>query len=152
MNYQYFNKKKNYINHSFLLLIFIFQFVLPILIFGHVGIMPHDSLEIGVPHDYIISKIYNRNTKFDKSDRRHRLPHFASNMWSRNENLLDILENLGKKYNKTISQIALRWVLDSGFVDSVIIGAKNCTQIEENYSTLEWSLSEEDFIKLSLIQ
>ena len=59
MNYQFFNKKNNYINHSFLLLIFIFQFALPILIFGHVGLMPQDSLEIGVPHDYIISKIYN---------------------------------------------------------------------------------------------
>ena len=95
---------------------------------------------------------YNRNTKFDKLDRRHRLPQFAPNMWRRNKDLLDILENLGKKYNKTISQVALRWVLDSGIVDSVIVGAKNCNQIEENHSTLEWSLSKEDYTKLSLIQ
>ena len=59
MNNQHFNKKNTYSNHFFLLLIFIFQFALPILIFGHVGIMPQDSFEIGVPHDYIISKIYN---------------------------------------------------------------------------------------------
>ena len=55
-------------------------------------------------------------------------------------------------YNKTISQVALRWVLDSGRVDSVIIGAKNCKQIEENCSTLEWRLSKEDISKLSRIQ
>ena len=59
MNNQYFNKKNMYINHFFLLLIFIFQFALPILIFGHVGLFPQDNLEVGVPHDYIISKIYN---------------------------------------------------------------------------------------------
>lgn len=95
---------------------------------------------------------YNGSTKFDKSDRRHRLPHFAPHMWKRNIDLLNILKDLGKKYNKTTSQVALRWVLDSAHVDSVIIGAKNCNQIEENHRTLEWSLSKEDFTKLSFIQ
>ena len=95
---------------------------------------------------------YTNDTKFDNSDRRHRLPHFSPQMWGRNKNLLDSLEILGEKYNKTISQVALRWVLDSGRVDSVIVGAKSCKQIEENYSALGWSLSKEDVSKLSMIQ
>ena len=31
--------------------------ILPILIFGHIGLIPHDTLE-GVANDYIISKLY----------------------------------------------------------------------------------------------
>jgi aryl-alcohol dehydrogenase-like predicted oxidoreductase len=95
---------------------------------------------------------YTSDTKFDNSDRRHRLPHFSPQMWRRNKELLDSLESLGEKYNKTISQVALRWVLDSERVDSVIVGAKSCKQIEENYSVLEWKLSKEDILVLSIIQ
>jgi aryl-alcohol dehydrogenase-like predicted oxidoreductase len=94
---------------------------------------------------------YTSDTKFDNSDRRHRLPHFSPQMWGRNKNLLDSLEILGEKYNKTISQVALRWVLDSGRVDSAIVSVKSCKQIEENYSALEWNLSKEDVLKLSMI-
>ena len=95
---------------------------------------------------------YMCDAKFDTSDRRHRLPHFSSQMWVRNKNLLDFLEILGEKYDKTISQVALRWVLDSGSVDSVIVGAKSCKQIEENYSALGWRLSKEDVSELSMIK
>jgi aryl-alcohol dehydrogenase-like predicted oxidoreductase len=95
---------------------------------------------------------YTSNTKFDNSDRRYRLPQFSPQMWKRNKKLLDSLESLGEKYSKTISQVALRWVLDSGRVDSVIVGAKSSKQVEENYSSLGWSLAKEDILKLSIIQ
>ena len=44
--------------HIFLLLILLVHLVLPITIFGHIGLIPHDTLE-GSANDFIISKIYN---------------------------------------------------------------------------------------------
>ena len=53
-----FFKQKYY--HSLLIGILFLHFIVPIIIFGHIGLIPHDTLET-VAHDYIISKLY----KFD---------------------------------------------------------------------------------------
>jgi len=47
--------KKNY--HYLLLFVLFLHIILPILIFGHIGLIPQDTLE-GVANDYIISKLY----------------------------------------------------------------------------------------------
>lgn len=46
------------INHLLIVIIFFLKFILPILLFGSVVIIAHDNLEVAVPHDYIIQKIY----------------------------------------------------------------------------------------------
>ena len=53
--------KKNF--HYLLILVLFLHIVLPILIFGHVGLIPHDTLE-GLANDYIISKIYRFNFEY----------------------------------------------------------------------------------------
>ena len=57
------NYKKYY--HSFLLIILFIHFIIPLIIFGHIGLIPHDSLET-IASDYIISKLYKFN--FDYID------------------------------------------------------------------------------------
>ena len=52
------NYKKYY--HSFLLIILFIHFIIPLIIFGHIGLIPHDSLET-IASDYIISKLYKFN-------------------------------------------------------------------------------------------
>ena len=50
-------------NHLLILLIFFLQIILPLIIFGHIGLIPGDRLE-GVAHDYIISKLYNGKIEY----------------------------------------------------------------------------------------
>ena len=57
------NYKKYY--HSFLLIVLFIHFIIPLIIFGHIGLLPHDSLET-IASDYIISKLYKFN--FDYID------------------------------------------------------------------------------------
>ena len=57
------NYKKYY--HSFLLIILFIHLIIPLIIFGHIGLIPHDSLET-IASDYIISKLYKFN--FDYID------------------------------------------------------------------------------------
>ncbi len=57
------NYKKYY--HSFLLIVLFIHFIIPLIIFGHIGLLPHDSLET-IASDYVISKLYKFN--FDYID------------------------------------------------------------------------------------
>ena len=81
------------------------------------------------------------------NDRRSRLVNFKDKNWSRNIKIINILNSVSKKYSKTNSSTALRWVLDSGYVDCAIVGIKSINQLKENVRSLDWKLSEQD-IKL----
>ena len=59
-----------------------------------------------------------------------------------NENIVKI----AKKYNKTSSQIILRWQLQAGYI--AIPGSKNPDHIKENISIFDFELSDEDMKKI----
>lgn len=56
----------------------------------------------------------------------------------RNANLerLRELNEIAEKRGQTLAQMALSWVLQSGFVDSVIVGASSFDQVKENIGAL----------------
>lgn len=58
--------------------------------------------------------------------------------------ILDLLRQLGEKYQKTPAQVALNWLIAQ---DNVIPipGAKTAPQARENAGALGWSLSQEDW-------
>jgi aryl-alcohol dehydrogenase-like predicted oxidoreductase len=58
--------------------------------------------------------------------------------------ILDLLRQLGGKYQKTPAQVALNWLIGQ---DNVIPipGAKTAQQARENAGALGWSLSQEDW-------
>ena len=60
-------------------------------------------------------------------------------------------EAIGKAHNKTTSQVALRWLLQRGKpVTSVVIGARNIQQLEENMlAGTGWKLSSEEMETLN---
>ncbi|MDA9657593.1 aldo/keto reductase [Alphaproteobacteria bacterium] len=87
---------------------------------------------------------YNQNTRFHLDDRRHRLSKFSSAQWSKNQKVLKALNFVAKRRAKSVAQIAIRWVLQSGKVDIVVTGAKSSEQLKNNIDVLEWSLNDQD--------
>lgn len=57
--------------------------------------------------------------------------------------IVDALDEVAKETGKTLSQIALNWVLQRPTVASVVIGARNEEQLRENLGALGWSLTRE---------
>ena len=57
-----------------------------------------------------------------------------------------ILVNIGKKYNKSASQVILRWLIERG----VIIACKSThkMRMEENFNVFDFKLTEEDMEKI----
>ncbi len=56
---------------------------------------------------------------------------------------------LANKYNKTISQIVLRWDIQMGVV--TIPKSIHFNRIEENFKVFDFNISEEDMDKISNI-
>ena len=96
----------------------------------------------------ILSGKYNQNSYFSNKDRRHRLPLFAKNNWENNYKVLETLLIISKEYGKSISQIAIKWIIQKGLVDEVILGVKNMEQFITNFKSLELELDLESMKKI----
>lgn len=57
-----------------------------------------------------------------------------------------ILEEIGKKYGKSVAQVALRWNIQRGVV--VIPKSVHKERIEENFDVFDFSLTQEDMDKI----
>jgi diketogulonate reductase-like aldo/keto reductase len=55
----------------------------------------------------------------------------------KDEKLLEI----GKKYSKTVAQVAIRWAFDQGFI--VIPKSKHLDRVRLNFDVLDFSLTPE---------
>ena len=91
---------------------------------------------------------YNIHSRFRRNDRRSMLPHFARERWANNARILNKLREIASRHKKTISQAAIRWVLDCSFIDIVIAGAKTPDQVRSNVGALNWILSSEEVKEL----
>lgn len=58
-----------------------------------------------------------------------------------------VFKTLGEKYGKTSAQICLRWHVDMGFI--VIPGSKNPKHIADNFSILDFALTQEEMAKIA---
>lgn len=76
-------------------------------------------------------------------------PKFSTSGLSKIEPLLDNLDRLAQKYQKTTSQVALNWLIAQGVIP--IPGAKNPQQAADNAGAMGWQLSSEDVEQLSLL-
>ncbi|MFC3491420.1 aldo/keto reductase [Glycomyces rhizosphaerae] len=62
--------------------------------------------------------------------------------------VVDVLDELSQETGRTIPQIALNWLLRRPTVASVIIGARNEKQLEDNLGAVGWELTAEQVARL----
>jgi aryl-alcohol dehydrogenase-like predicted oxidoreductase len=76
------------------------------------------------------------------------LPQYGRKALEEIQPVIELLKQLGAKYSKTPSQIALRWLIENPIV-LPIPGAKNAKQAADNAETLKFSLTGEEVEMLS---
>jgi len=62
--------------------------------------------------------------------------------------VVDALDAVAKETSKSVSQVALNWLLQRPTISSVIIGARTEQQLKENLGAVGWNLSTEQIKKL----
>ena len=91
---------------------------------------------------------FRKGMKLPENARRSDTTASSLKFWALDEEkgypILEILESVGNKYNKTISQVALKWLLQKPAVTSVIIGVRNVKQLTENIGATGWLLEASD--------
>jgi aryl-alcohol dehydrogenase-like predicted oxidoreductase len=94
---------------------------------------------------------YDRNTKFEPDDHRSRGKdeYFKGNTFLENLEIVERIKLVAGKLNRTPAQVALRWVLENPYVTTILFGAKDTTQVEENVISSDFTLSKEDIKFLS---
>ena len=110
-----------------------------------VTILAYSPLDQG-----LLTGKYTRDTQERVTGARKLDPKFSANGLRKIEPIIDLLKQLGEKYQKTTVQVALNWLIAQGNVIP-IPGAKNARQAEENAGAMGWLLSSEDVQQLSLL-
>ncbi|MGC2619429.1 MAG: aldo/keto reductase [Acidobacteriaceae bacterium] len=63
-------------------------------------------------------------------------------------NVVDAIDAVAKVTGKTVPQVALNWLLQRPSVSSVIIGARNEEQLQQNLQAADWNLTPQQVAKL----
>ena len=65
--------------------------------------------------------------------------------------LVEKLEKFAGNRNRTVTQLALAWLLNQDTVASIAIGARNINQLSECVNSVEFFLSTEDMLMIEHI-
>jgi len=63
--------------------------------------------------------------------------------------VVDALDRIANETSKTISQVAINWLIQQDTVSNIVIGARNEQQLIENLDSVGWTLSREHVAELN---
>lgn len=102
----------------------------------------------------LLSGKYEKTMKFPDNDRRSRetYPNFRDRNFEKNLSIVEELKKIQQDFypDKTISQIAIRWILDYFPFSVSLVGIKNSEQIYDIANCLEWYLDMKHVESLNL--
>lgn len=107
------------------------------------------TIAYGVLARGLFSGKYDNNSSFGANDTRSNDEDFKGVAIEKNLNIVKELEKVGRQYQKTPSQVAIRWVLDTPFVTCCIIGAKSPSHVVTNIGAIGWQMDKVDLQFLS---
>jgi len=86
-----------------------------------------------------------RAVKLPKDDWRRGHPDFTEPNLSRNLALVALLQEIGRRHNRSAGEVAIAWTLHHPAVTGAIVGARNARQAEGVMRAGEFRLIDEDF-------
>ena len=116
--------------------------ILPMAISEGISVMPWSPLAGG----FLSGKFTRTNTI--AGDSRRDSFNFPPIDKEKAYDIIDVLIKIGKQYEVTAAQVALAWVIAQPGVTSVIIGAKNLIQLNDNIRAVNLKLSADDLQEL----
>lgn len=79
-----------------------------------------------------------------RDDWRHKSEFFREPWFGISLKIVDQLASIAKKQGKTVTELAIAWVLGNPAVTSAIVGARRPQQVEANIGGAGWQISEKD--------
>jgi aryl-alcohol dehydrogenase-like predicted oxidoreductase len=104
-----------------------------------IGVMAYSPLASG-----ILAGHYTQATTFGEGDWRNDDPAFQDEQFKSHLRKVDHLESIARKYDKTMAQLAIAWVLRHPAVDVAIVGMKRPSHVEGAVGAIGWGIADED--------
>lgn len=102
--------------------------------------MSYGSLGAG-----ILSGKIREKPNFDKNDIRATFYDFYQEpKFTKIQELLEILDVIGEKYNRPVPQVAINWSSQKEYIGTALVGVNHVERAKENCATFEWMLEDED--------
>ncbi|CEL82263.1 oxidoreductase, aldo/keto reductase family [Klebsiella quasipneumoniae] len=111
-----------------------------------VGFVPYSPLGRG----FLTGKITDPSL-FAADDFRRNLPRFQAETMRKNQQLLDRLQQVAGRYDATLAQMALAWVMSKGEDIVPIPGARKIKHLRDNAAAADIMLSPEDILTIDHI-
>lgn len=111
-----------------------------------VGVVPYSPLGRG----FLTGKITDPSL-FAADDFRRNLPRFQAETMRKNQQLLDRLQQVAGRYDATLAQMALAWVMSKGEDIVPIPGARKINHLRDNAAAADIMLSPEDILTIDHI-
>ncbi|GKK06771.1 aldo/keto reductase [Klebsiella variicola] len=108
-----------------------------------VGFVPYSPLGRG----FLTGKIIDPGV-FAEDDFRRNLPRFQAETMRKNQLLLERLQQVATRYDATLAQIALAWVMSKGEDIVPIPGARKIAHLRDNAGAANITLSPEDILTI----
>lgn len=101
----------------------------------------------------LTGKYTKDNVSFGADDRRSRdiYVNFHGDKLIKNLEIVEVMKEIAVRYNKPVSAVAIRYILDFIPKSVVLVGAKRPSQIIGNIEGTDWKLAEDDIRKLDEI-
>jgi aryl-alcohol dehydrogenase-like predicted oxidoreductase len=119
------------------------QEIIPTLEELGIGFVPFSPLGKG-----FLTGAINKDTQFDKTDFRNRVPRFSVQNREANQALVDLLEKFAQQTRATPAQIALAWLLAQKPWMVPIPGTTKLSRLDENLGAVNLQLSPGDLREL----
>lgn len=94
---------------------------------------------------------FKETGNFSKNDVRKDNPQLKGDKLIRNLNIVNELQKLAKEIGKPMNELALNWLIKNDAVTSIIAGASNAKQVEENIKATEWELTDDMMERINKI-
>ncbi len=116
--------------------------IVPMLLDQKMGLLVWSPLAGG----FLTGK-FKRGGEGDDSARRSKFTFPPVNL-EKGYDIVDVLARVGKKHEVSVAQVALAWLLQKPVVSSVIIGARNTSQLKDNLASVDVKLDDADMKEL----
>lgn len=102
-----------------------------------IGVVSYSPLAKG-----LLTGKFSPESKFEGI--RSRDPEFLGQRFERNLRVVESLRPIARKYNVSVAQLAINWIVAEPGMTAAIVGAKRPSQVQENLGGAGWTLTDED--------
>lgn len=115
---------------------------------NQIGVIVYSPMQLG-----LLTGKYNRErlAKMTADDWRRRDADFIEPRFGINQAFIEKLHPIAKRHGRTLSHLAIAWVLRRTEVTAAIVGARRVSQIEETAQAAVWELSDDEISEIEAL-